>query len=177
MINLALVLSPFLRTNLTALLNATTDQTLMLLWLILVDLCAHGLANWPAVLYWDRNLHAFRLLEPVALGWVLGPNLASIAILLPELLADLLLLVGAFLLVLSLIVALLPEIWKVLLMVIAKKDRGHIHTLAYLLMQRHTNFVHTYLCSLWHWSSYSSTYLIFLTVLQWLTQSEKSSCR
>ena len=114
MINLALVLSPFLRTNLTALLNATTDQTLMLLWLILVDLCAHGLANWPAVLYWDRNLHAFRLLEPVALGWVLGPNLASIAILLPELLANLLLLVRAFLLVLSVVSALLTEIYRII---------------------------------------------------------------
>ena len=114
MINSALVLSPFLRTNLTALLNATTDQTLMLLWLILVDLSAHGLDNLLAVLYWDRNLHAFGLLEPVALGWVLGPNLASIAILLPELLTNLLLLVRAFLLVLSVVSALLTEIYRII---------------------------------------------------------------
>ena len=114
MINLALVLSPFLRNNLTALLNATTDLTLMLLRLVLVDLCAHGLANWPAFLLRDRNLHAFRLLEPVALGWVLGPNLASVTILLPELLTNLLLLVRAFLLVLSVVSALLTEIYKIM---------------------------------------------------------------
>lgn len=28
---------------------------------------------------------------------------------------------------------------------------------------------------MWHFVSYSSTYLIFLMVLQWLTQSEQSS--
>ena len=33
----------------------------------------------------------------------------------------------------------------------------------------------TYCDSLWHLFSYSSMYLIFLTVLQWLTQSEQSS--
>ena len=121
MINSALVLSPFLRNNLTALLNATTDLTLMLLWLILVDLSAHGLDNLLAVLYWDRNLHAFRLLEPVALGWVLGPNLASVTILLPELLANLFLLVRAFLLVLSVVSALLTEMYRI---INAKKPDG-----------------------------------------------------
>ena len=160
---------------LAVLLYTAADLALVLLGLVLVDLLADFLHNIVALLDGMRHPGALRLLEPVALGGILSPDLAAIAVLLPELLADLLLLVGAFLLVLSLIVALLPEIWNVLLMVIAKKDRGHIHTLAYLLMQRHTNFVHTYLCSLWHWSSYSSTYLIFLTVLQWLTQSEQSS--
>ena len=47
-----------------------------------------------------------------------------------------------------------------------KKDRGHVPTFTNLLVQRHVYFVHIYLCSIWHSSSYSSTYLIFLTVLQ-----------
>merc|ERR1712012_611726 len=57
----------------------------------------------------------------------------------------------------------------------AKKGRGHVPTIANLMIQRNAHFVHIYLCSIWHSSSYSSTYLIFLTVLQWLTQSEQSS--
>ena len=55
------------------------------------------------------HLRAIGLLEPVALGGVLGPDLAAVAVLLPELLADLLLLVGALLLVGRLVCALLPE--------------------------------------------------------------------
>ena len=55
------------------------------------------------------HLRAIGLLEPVALGGVLGPDLAAVAVLLPELLADLLLLVGALLLVGRLVRALLPE--------------------------------------------------------------------
>ena len=161
---------------LAVLLYTAADLALVLLGLVLVDLLADFLHNIVALLDGMWHPGALRLLEPVALGGILGPDLAAIAVLLPELLADLLLLVGAFLLVLSLVVALLPEIWKVLLMVIAKKIEDTFILLhIYLLMQRHTNFVHTYLCSLWHWSSYSSTYLIFLTVLQWLTQSEQSS--
>ena len=161
---------------LAVLLYTAADLALVLLGLVLVDLLADFLHNIVALLDGMWHPGALRLLEPVALGRILGPDLAAIAVLLPELLADLLLLVGAFLLVLSLIITLLPEIWKVLLMVIAKKIEDTFILLhIYLLMQRHTNFVHTYLCSLWHWSSYSSTYLIFLTVLQWLTQSEQSS--
>ena len=53
------------------------------------------------------DLHALRLLEPVALGGVLGPDLAAVAVLLPELLARLRLLRHALLLVHSLVVALL----------------------------------------------------------------------
>ena len=55
------------------------------------------------------HLGALGLLEPVAPGGVLGPDLAAVAVLLPELLADLLLLVGALLLVGRLVRALLPE--------------------------------------------------------------------
>ena len=106
---------------LAVLLYAAADLALMLLGLVLVDLLADILLDIVALLDGMWHPGALRLLEPVALRGILSPDLAAIAILLPELLADLLLLVSAFLLVLSLIVALLPEIWKVLLMVIAKK--------------------------------------------------------
>ena len=101
---------------LAALLNATADLALLLLGLVLVDLLTYSLPDIVALLDRVRNLGALRLLQPVALGGILGPDLASVAILLPELLANLLLLVSAFLLVLSLIGALLPEIYKIRLM-------------------------------------------------------------
>ena len=161
---------------LAVLLYTAADLALVLLGLVLVDLLADFLHNIVALLDGMRHPGALRLLEPVALGGILGPDLAAIAVLLPELLADLLLLIGALLFVLGLVVTLLPEIYKVMLVInTKKKDRGHVPTLANLLVQRHAHLMHSYLCSLWHSSSYSSTYLIFLTVLQWLTQSEQSS--
>ena len=161
---------------LAVLLYTAADLALVLLGLVLVDLLADFLHNIVALLDGMRHPGALRLLEPVALGRILGPDLAAIAVLLPELLADLLLLIGALLFVLGLVVTLLPEIYKVMLVInTKKKDRGHVPTLANLLVQRHAHLMHSYLCSLWHSSSYSSTYLIFLTVLQWLTQSEQSS--
>ena len=107
---------------LAVLLYAAADLALMLLGLVLVDLLADFLHNIVALLDGMRHPGALRLLEPVALGGILGPDLAAVAVLLPELLADLLLLVSAFLLVLSLVVALLPEIYKVMLVINAKKD-------------------------------------------------------
>ena len=160
---------------LAVLLYAAADLALVLLGLVLVDLLADILLDIVALLDGMRHPGALRLLEPVALGGILGPDLAAIAVLLPELLADLLLLIGALLFVLGLVVTLLPEMYKVMLVINEKKDRGHVPTIANLLMQRHAHFVNIYLCSIWHSSSYSSTYLIFLTVLQWLTQSEQSS--
>ena len=106
---------------LAVLLYTAADLALVLLGLVLLDLLADFLHNIIALLDGMRHPGALRLLEPVALGGILGPDPAAITVLLPELLADLLLLVGAFLLVLSLIITLLPEIWKVLLMVIEKK--------------------------------------------------------
>ena len=101
---------------LAVLLYTAADLALVLLGLVLVDLLADFLHNIIALLHGMRHPGALRLLEPVALGGILGPDLASVAILLPELLANLLLLVSAFLLVLSLIGALLPEIYKIRLM-------------------------------------------------------------
>ena len=94
---------------LAVLLYAAADLALMLLGLVLVDLLADFLHDILAFLDWMRHLGALRLLQPVALGGILSPDLASIAILLPELLADLLLLVSTFLLVLGLIVAFCSE--------------------------------------------------------------------
>ena len=94
---------------LAVLLYAAADLALVLLGLVLVDLLADFLHNIVALLDGMRHPGALRLLEPVALGGILGPDLASIAILLPELLADLLLLVSTFLLVLGLIVAFCSE--------------------------------------------------------------------
>ena len=82
----------------------------MLLGLVLVDFLTDSLPDIVALLDRVRNLGALRLLQPVALGGILSPDLASVAILLPELLANLLLLVSAFLLVLGLIVAFCPGI-------------------------------------------------------------------
>ena len=95
---------------LAVLLYTAADLALVLLGLVLVDLLADILPDIIALFDGMRDLGALRLLQPVALGGILGPDLASVAILLPELLADLLLLVSAFLLVLGLIAALLPEI-------------------------------------------------------------------
>ena len=83
---------------LAALLLAPADFALLLLRDILVDLLAHRLHDIIALLYRVRHLRALRFLEPVALGGILGPNLAAIAILFPEFLTHLLLLVIAFLL-------------------------------------------------------------------------------
>ena len=101
---------------LAVLLYTAADLALVLLGLVLVDLLADFLHNIVALLDRMRHPGALRLLEPVALGGILGPDLAAIAVLLPELLADLLLLVSAFLLVLGLIAALLPEILIIRLM-------------------------------------------------------------
>ena len=139
---------------LAVLLYTAADLALMLLGLVLVDLLADILLDIVALLDRMRHPGALRLLEPVALGGILGPDLAAIAVLLPELLADLLLLIGALLFVLGLEVTILPEIYQVMLVINTKKDRGYVPTLANLLVQRHANFVHNYLCSLWHSSSY-----------------------
>ena len=104
---------PLLRNLPAALLDAAADLALVLLGLVLVDLLAHGLHVVVADLVRVGLLHAFGLLEPVAPGGVLGPDLAAVAVLLPVLLADLLLLVVAFLHVLGVIVALLPEKYKI----------------------------------------------------------------
>ena len=56
-----------------------------------------------------RVLRALRFLEPVALAGVLSPDLAAVAVLLPELLAGLLLLSHTFLLVDSFVFAFLTE--------------------------------------------------------------------
>ena len=101
---------------LAVLLYAAADLALMLLGLVLVDLLADILPDIIALLDWMRHPGALGLLEPVAFGGILCPDLASVAILLPELLADLLLLISAFLLVLGLIAALLPEILIIRLM-------------------------------------------------------------
>ena len=93
---------------LAVLLHAAADLALVLLGLVLVDFLTYSLPDIVALLDRVRNLGALRLLQPVALGGILSPDLASVAILLPELLTNLLLLVSAFLLVLSLIGALLP---------------------------------------------------------------------
>ena len=106
---------------LAVLLNAAADLALMLLGLVLVDLLADFLHNIVALLDGMWHPGALRLLEPVALGGILGPDLAAIAVLLPELLADLLLLIGALLFVLGLVVTLLPEIYKVMLVINTKK--------------------------------------------------------
>merc|ERR1719322_1969612 len=102
---------------LAVLLYTTADLALVLLGLVLVDLLADFLHDIVALLDRMRHPGALRLLEPVALGGILSPDLAAIAVLLPELLADLLLLVSAFLLVLSLIVALLPMLIVALVLV------------------------------------------------------------
>ena len=94
---------------LAVLLYTAADLALVLLGLVLVDLLADFLHNIVALLDGMRHPGALRLLEPVALGGILGPDLAAVAVLLPELLADLLLLVGALLLVGRLVCALLPE--------------------------------------------------------------------
>ena len=101
---------------LAVLLYAAADLALMLLGLVLVDLLADILLDIIALLDGMRHPGALRLLEPVALGGILGPDLASVAILLPELLTDLLFLISAFLLVFSLIGAFCPERYKVRLM-------------------------------------------------------------
>merc|ERR1712044_82172 len=102
---------------LAVLLYTAADLARVLLGLALVDLLADFLHNIVALLDGMRHPRALRLLEPVALGGILGPDLAAIAVLLPELLADLLLLVGAFLLVLPMIVALLPMLIVALVLV------------------------------------------------------------
>merc|ERR1719412_23381 len=102
---------------LAVLLYAAADLALMLLGLVLVDLLADILLDIVALLDGMRHPGTLRLLEPVALGRILGPDLAAIAVLLPELLADLLLLVSAFLLVLGLVVALLPMLIVALVLV------------------------------------------------------------
>merc|ERR1719322_798529 len=84
---------------LAALLHASAHLALILHGDILVDWLAHLLPDILAVLDGMGHLRALGLLEPVAPGGVLGPDLAAVAILLPELLADLLLLVRALLLV------------------------------------------------------------------------------
>merc|ERR1712117_76889 len=89
----------------------------MLLGLVLVDLLADILPDIIALLDGVWHPGALGLLQPVALGGILGPDLASVAILLPEFLADLLLLVSAFLLVLGLIAALLPSLIMALILV------------------------------------------------------------
>ena len=106
---------------LAVLLYTAADLALVLLGLVLVDLLADFLHNIIALLDGMRHPGALRLLEPVALGGILGPDLAAIAVLLPELLADLLLLIGALLFVLGLVATLLPEIYKVMLVINAKK--------------------------------------------------------
>ena len=106
---------------LAVLLYAAANLALVLLGLVLVDLLADFLHDIIALLDGMRHPGALRLLEPVALGGILGPDLASVAVLLPELLTDLLLLIGALLLVLGLVVTLLPEIYKVMLVINTKK--------------------------------------------------------
>ena len=106
---------------LAVLLNAAADLALVLLGLVLVDLLADIFLDIIALLDGMRHPGALRLLEPVALGGILGPDLAAIAVLLPELLADLLLLISALLFVLGLVGTLLPEIYKVMLVINAKK--------------------------------------------------------
>ena len=56
-----------------------------------------------------RVLRALRFLEPVALAGVLSPDLAAVAVLHPELLANLRLLISAHLFVGRLVRALFPE--------------------------------------------------------------------
>ena len=63
----------------------------------------------PPYLNWLRVLRALRFLEPVALAGVLSPDLAAVAVLLPELLANLPLLVSALLFVGRLVRAPFPE--------------------------------------------------------------------
>merc|ERR1712108_101576 len=74
--------------RLAAPLHASADLALLLHGDVLVDRLAHLLPHILAVLDGMGDLHALRLLEPVALGGVLGPDLAAVAVLLPELLAD-----------------------------------------------------------------------------------------
>merc|ERR1719367_2780147 len=101
---------------LAAPLHASTHLALILHGDILVDRLAHLLPDILAVLDRVGHLGALGLQEPVAPGGVLGPDLAAVAVLLPELLADLLLLVGTLLLLGRLVSALLPMLVVALLL-------------------------------------------------------------
>ena len=102
------------------LLFSPADLALLLLGDILVDLRAHGLHDIAAFLHRVRLLCALGILEPVALGGILSPDLSAVTVLLPELFAHLLLLVCALFAVLGPILALFPEIDN--LMMIDKFD-------------------------------------------------------
>merc|ERR1719322_808004 len=124
---------------LAALLHASAHLALILHGDILVDWLAHLLPDILAILDRMGHLRALGLLEPVAPGGVLGPDLAAIAVLLPELLADLLLLVGALFLVRRLVRALLPMLVVALLLELLLV-LDFLHRLAVFCIQTPTNW-------------------------------------
>merc|ERR1719264_2375977 len=77
---------------------ASADLALVLVGLVLVDLLTDILGHRLAYLFGLGLVVALVGLEPVAAAGVLRPDLAAVAVLLPELLAGLLLLRHAFLL-------------------------------------------------------------------------------